>query len=106
MGRQPMMYSEEDLLISATSMLAKAFRVFNFRRQEMEETYHVTFSEDDEAISQSSTEVLNEPDNIESSDNLEPTEVQVYIINEQISKAAPSPSIPSQITNPLAPQER
>ncbi|GJS79865.1 hypothetical protein Tco_0729746 [Tanacetum coccineum] len=30
--------------------------VFNIRRQEMKETYHVTFSEDDEAISQSSTE--------------------------------------------------
>ncbi|GKD99034.1 hypothetical protein Tco_1382931 [Tanacetum coccineum] len=56
MGRLPMMCSEEDLLISATSMLAKAFRVFNIRRQEMEETVHVTFSEDDEAISQTSTE--------------------------------------------------
>nr|GEY03137.1 retrovirus-related Pol polyprotein from transposon TNT 1-94 [Tanacetum cinerariifolium] len=33
-----------------------AFRVFNIRRQEMDETYHVTFSEDDEAISQSSIE--------------------------------------------------
>ncbi|GJZ78898.1 retrovirus-related pol polyprotein from transposon TNT 1-94 [Tanacetum coccineum] len=38
------------------SLVAKAFRVFNIRRQEMEEIYHVTFSEDDEAISQSSTE--------------------------------------------------
>ncbi|GJW60401.1 retrovirus-related pol polyprotein from transposon TNT 1-94 [Tanacetum coccineum] len=38
------------------SPVAKAFRVFNIRRQEMEETYHVTFSEDDEAISQISTE--------------------------------------------------
>ncbi|GKA75751.1 retrovirus-related pol polyprotein from transposon TNT 1-94 [Tanacetum coccineum] len=35
------------------------FRVFNIRRQEMEETYHVTFSEDDDAISQSSTEGSN-----------------------------------------------
>ncbi|GJY77997.1 retrovirus-related pol polyprotein from transposon TNT 1-94 [Tanacetum coccineum] len=35
--------------------MAKAFRVFNIIRQEMEETYHVTFSEDDEAISKSST---------------------------------------------------
>nr|GEU78511.1 copia protein [Tanacetum cinerariifolium] len=33
------------------SLVAKAFRVFNIRRQEMEETYHVTFNEDDEAIS-------------------------------------------------------
>ncbi|GJU04040.1 retrovirus-related pol polyprotein from transposon TNT 1-94 [Tanacetum coccineum] len=37
------------------SLVAKAFRVFNIRRQEMEETYHVTFSKDDEAISQSNT---------------------------------------------------
>ncbi|GJT85709.1 retrovirus-related pol polyprotein from transposon TNT 1-94 [Tanacetum coccineum] len=34
------------------SPMAKAFMVFNIRRQEMEETVHVTFSEDDEAISQ------------------------------------------------------
>ncbi|GJZ37097.1 ribonuclease H-like domain-containing protein [Tanacetum coccineum] len=38
------------------SPVTKAFRVLNIRRQEMEETYHVTFSEDDEAISQTSTE--------------------------------------------------
>nr|GEX23061.1 hypothetical protein [Tanacetum cinerariifolium] len=38
------------------SLVEKAFRVFNIRRQEMEETYHVTFSEADEAISQSRTE--------------------------------------------------
>nr|GEV17078.1 putative reverse transcriptase domain-containing protein [Tanacetum cinerariifolium] len=37
------------------SPVAKAFRVFNIRRQEMEETFHVTFNEDDEAISQSIT---------------------------------------------------
>ncbi|GJQ97423.1 retrovirus-related pol polyprotein from transposon TNT 1-94 [Tanacetum coccineum] len=38
------------------SSVAKAFRVFNIRRQKMEETVHVTFSEDDEAISHTSTE--------------------------------------------------
>ncbi|GJR53826.1 retrovirus-related pol polyprotein from transposon TNT 1-94 [Tanacetum coccineum] len=38
------------------SLVAKAFRVFNIRRQELKETFHVTFSEDDEAISQTSTE--------------------------------------------------
>ncbi|GJS08387.1 retrovirus-related pol polyprotein from transposon TNT 1-94 [Tanacetum coccineum] len=38
------------------SLVAKAFRVFNIRRQEMEEKVHVTFSEDDEAISQTSIE--------------------------------------------------
>ncbi|GJZ26183.1 retrovirus-related pol polyprotein from transposon TNT 1-94, partial [Tanacetum coccineum] len=36
--------------------VAKAFRVFNIRRKEIEEIVHVTFSEDDEAISQTSTE--------------------------------------------------
>ncbi|GJZ93748.1 hypothetical protein Tco_0665951 [Tanacetum coccineum] len=55
MGRHHMTCSEEDLLISAIS-IGLAFKVFNIRRQEMEETVHVTFSEDDEAISQSSTE--------------------------------------------------
>ncbi|GJV14352.1 hypothetical protein Tco_1359675, partial [Tanacetum coccineum] len=38
------------------SPVAKAFRVFNIKRQEMEETVLVNFSEDDEAISQSNTE--------------------------------------------------
>ncbi|GKB08678.1 retrovirus-related pol polyprotein from transposon TNT 1-94 [Tanacetum coccineum] len=38
------------------SLVAKAFRLFNIRRQEMEETYHVTFSEYDEAISESTIE--------------------------------------------------
>ncbi|GKA82265.1 retrovirus-related pol polyprotein from transposon TNT 1-94 [Tanacetum coccineum] len=33
------------------SLVAKAFRVFNIRRQDMEEAFHVTLSEDDEAIS-------------------------------------------------------
>ncbi|GJS53900.1 hypothetical protein Tco_0627262 [Tanacetum coccineum] len=37
------------------SLVAKAFRIFNIKRQEMKETVHVTFSEDDKAISQSST---------------------------------------------------
>ncbi|GJY27583.1 hypothetical protein Tco_0403350 [Tanacetum coccineum] len=36
--------------------VAKAFRVFNIRRQKMEETVHATFSENDEVISQTSTE--------------------------------------------------
>ncbi|GJT90235.1 retrovirus-related pol polyprotein from transposon TNT 1-94 [Tanacetum coccineum] len=43
-------------LIEAARLLAKAFKVFNIKIQEIEETLHVTFSEDDEAISQSSTE--------------------------------------------------
>ncbi|GKB09420.1 retrovirus-related pol polyprotein from transposon TNT 1-94 [Tanacetum coccineum] len=46
----------DDGLFLGYSLVAKAFRVFNIRRQEIEETFHVTFSEDDEAISQTSTE--------------------------------------------------
>ncbi|GKA67850.1 retrovirus-related pol polyprotein from transposon TNT 1-94 [Tanacetum coccineum] len=38
------------------SLVAKAFRVFNVRRQEMEETIHFTFSKDDDEISQVNTE--------------------------------------------------
>ncbi|GJR16848.1 retrovirus-related pol polyprotein from transposon TNT 1-94 [Tanacetum coccineum] len=38
------------------SLVAEAFRVVNIRRQEMEESFHVTSSEDDEEFSQSSTE--------------------------------------------------
>ncbi|GJV86462.1 MAK10-like protein [Tanacetum coccineum] len=39
------------------SLVAKAFRVFHIRRQEIEETFHVTFDEDDEVISQTSIKV-------------------------------------------------
>ncbi|GKC62838.1 retrovirus-related pol polyprotein from transposon TNT 1-94, partial [Tanacetum coccineum] len=46
----------DDVFFLGYSLLAKAFRLFNIRRQEMKEIVHVTFSEDDEAISQSSTE--------------------------------------------------
>nr|GEX19661.1 hypothetical protein [Tanacetum cinerariifolium] len=38
------------------SPVAKSFRVFNIRRQKIKENIHVNFSEDNEAISQSSTE--------------------------------------------------
>nr|GEX38785.1 hypothetical protein [Tanacetum cinerariifolium] len=46
---------DDDGFFLGYSLMAKAFRVFNIRRQEIEETYHVTFSKDDETISQSST---------------------------------------------------
>ncbi|GJT07320.1 retrovirus-related pol polyprotein from transposon TNT 1-94, partial [Tanacetum coccineum] len=45
----------DDGLFLGYSLVAKSFRVFNIRRQEMEETCHVTFNEDDEAITKSST---------------------------------------------------
>ena len=39
------------------SLVSKAFRVFNTRRQQTEETYHVTFDESTEAISYSNNSV-------------------------------------------------
>ncbi|GJW77947.1 retrovirus-related pol polyprotein from transposon TNT 1-94 [Tanacetum coccineum] len=115
-------------------MNAKAFRVFNIRRQEMEETVHVTFSKDDEAICKSNTEgdainfnenrslpndefleprskdfvspeeplefidadnhpTLNDLDQPESGDKLEPTKIQDNVTNEPISDVQPSPTI-------------
>ncbi|GJT53375.1 hypothetical protein Tco_0988429 [Tanacetum coccineum] len=38
------------------SLVAKAFRVFNIRRHEIKESYHVTFNEADEVITQISIE--------------------------------------------------
>ncbi|GJV32405.1 retrovirus-related pol polyprotein from transposon TNT 1-94 [Tanacetum coccineum] len=88
------------------SPMDKAFRVFNIRRQEMEEIVHVSFSEDDEAISQTSTEAvlptlqnsvtseepheftiaddlaaIHEPDHVESADILESAEPQDNVLN-------------------------
>ncbi|GJX06047.1 retrovirus-related pol polyprotein from transposon TNT 1-94 [Tanacetum coccineum] len=157
------------------SPVAKAFRVFNIRRQEMEETIHVTFSEDDEAISQSSIEgdainfnenisfpddkfleprnnvaqclgnteyfpyipvyeiitpyetpilqesvipkdplvfteadnhpAINEPNQTESVDLLEPPEPQTNVIHEPISDVQPLPSA-EVIPQTLVPQDR
>nr|GEX60700.1 hypothetical protein [Tanacetum cinerariifolium] len=100
---------------------AKAFRVFNIRRQEMEEIIHVIFSKDDEAISQSITKdppeftkadihpALNEPDQIESTDHFEPIEPHNNVIIKPISDVQPSPTIsPSAegILQTLVPQDR
>ncbi|GJX34612.1 retrovirus-related pol polyprotein from transposon TNT 1-94 [Tanacetum coccineum] len=72
--------------------VAKAFRVFNIRIQEMKETVHVTFSEDDEAISQSSTEGgainFNENRSFPDDEFLEPK-----------SKDSISPKEPPEFTN-------
>ncbi|GJW61253.1 hypothetical protein Tco_0110588 [Tanacetum coccineum] len=110
----------------------------------MEETIHVTFSEDDESISQSNTKgdainfnenrsvpndeflepkskdfvspeeppeftnadnhpALNDLDQPESSDKLEPAEIQDNVTNEPISNVQPSPTIsPLAEGKPLA----
>ncbi|GKE50424.1 retrovirus-related pol polyprotein from transposon TNT 1-94, partial [Tanacetum coccineum] len=100
------------------SLVAKDFRVFNIRRQEIEETVHVTFSEDDEAISQTSTEailptlqnsvtseeppeftiaddiiVIHEPDYAELVDILESAEPQDNVLSVSISDDQPAPVI-------------
>nr|GEV56540.1 retrovirus-related Pol polyprotein from transposon TNT 1-94 [Tanacetum cinerariifolium] len=46
----------DDGFFLRNSPFTKSFRVFSIRRKEIEETYHVTFSEDDEEINQTSIE--------------------------------------------------
>ncbi|GJY17459.1 retrovirus-related pol polyprotein from transposon TNT 1-94 [Tanacetum coccineum] len=106
------------------SLVAKAFRVFNIRRQEMEETYHVTFSEDYEAIFQSSTEgdVINFNENCSflddeflepmSKDSVSPEESPEFtntVISEPISDVHLSPTTISPsaegILQPPIPQD-
>ncbi|GJV36049.1 retrovirus-related pol polyprotein from transposon TNT 1-94 [Tanacetum coccineum] len=126
------------------SSVAKVFRVFIIRRQELEETYHVTFSEDDyfpyvPAYDPLSTNNITIPENItpidspilqdsispketheftvvddypvfNEADNLEPAEVQDFIINEPISKAEPlttnNPPPAKVFIIPHVPQDR
>ncbi|GJV64545.1 retrovirus-related pol polyprotein from transposon TNT 1-94 [Tanacetum coccineum] len=63
------------------SLMAKAFRVFKIRKQEIEKTVHVTFSKDDEAISQTSTEAIHEPNHAKSAGILEFDEPQDNVLN-------------------------
>nr|GEV36261.1 retrovirus-related Pol polyprotein from transposon TNT 1-94 [Tanacetum cinerariifolium] len=88
----------DDGIFLGYSIIAKAFRVFNIKRHEMEETVHVTFSEDAEAISQSSTKdpveftkadnhlALNEPDQTESANLLEQAEPQTNKLIEALEE--------------------
>nr|GEU50052.1 retrovirus-related Pol polyprotein from transposon TNT 1-94 [Tanacetum cinerariifolium] len=103
------------------SLVAKAFRVFNIRRQEIEETFHVTFIEDDETVSKFSTEdtitpseshilqdlnspdehpentraddhpVINELDDSESVEDLGLAEEQIFTITKPNSNTESSP---------------
>ncbi|GKB87868.1 hypothetical protein Tco_0960140 [Tanacetum coccineum] len=66
----------DDSLFLRYSLVANAFRVFNIRRQEMEETYHVTFNKVDEVITHTSIEadehpVHNESDEFKPAENLD-----------------------------------
>ncbi|GJY18012.1 hypothetical protein Tco_0389503 [Tanacetum coccineum] len=71
------------------SLVAKAFRVFNIVRQEIDETFHVTFSEYDEAISQNA--VLR----CESAG-----EIRIYLLRSHITS---EPITPSESTTPMVP---
>ncbi|GKD79186.1 retrovirus-related pol polyprotein from transposon TNT 1-94, partial [Tanacetum coccineum] len=95
------------------SSVAKAFRVFNIRRQEMEEIVHVTFNEDDESIYQSTTPSetphLEAVDHLESADYLDSVECQDTVPSEPISDVQPSPIISplaKGILQTLVPQDR
>ncbi|GJS15497.1 retrovirus-related pol polyprotein from transposon TNT 1-94 [Tanacetum coccineum] len=59
MIRLPMIFSEKGSLISATFICfdVLSFRVFNTRRKQIEETYHVTFDESMEAIRFTNTSI-------------------------------------------------
>ncbi|GKA83599.1 retrovirus-related pol polyprotein from transposon TNT 1-94 [Tanacetum coccineum] len=102
------------------SSVAKAFRVFNIRRQEMEEIVHVTFSEDDESISQSTTPsetplsviiipAFSEHNHFESGDNLEPAKIKDNVIIEPINDTQSSPTtispLPESILQTPIPQD-
>ncbi|GJV01624.1 hypothetical protein Tco_1335193 [Tanacetum coccineum] len=94
------------------SPVAKAFRVFNIRRQEIEETVHVTFSEDDEAISQSSTEGdainFNENRSFPDDEFFEPRS-EVTQCPGNTNDVKPSPTIPPSadiILQTPVPQDR
>ncbi|GJX41618.1 hypothetical protein Tco_0256608 [Tanacetum coccineum] len=102
-------------------VVAKAFRVFNIRRQETEETYHVTIIKANEVITQTSTEgykinfnenrsflnddflfsiandhpIYNEPDDLEPAENSNDIFKTQNITSDDnpISEAEPSPTI-------------
>nr|GEY62034.1 retrovirus-related Pol polyprotein from transposon TNT 1-94 [Tanacetum cinerariifolium] len=70
------------------SFVSKAFRVFNIRRHQVEETYHVTFDEKNlvpEVIA------LNEPDIPLTKDNEVPDGPQSYISNQASTSSHPAP---------------
>ncbi|GKE87831.1 hypothetical protein Tco_1565306 [Tanacetum coccineum] len=69
------------------SLVAKAFRVFKIKRQEMEETVHksVTSEEPSEFTIADDLAALHEPDHAELADILESAEPQDNVLSESIS---------------------
>ncbi|GJS94422.1 retrovirus-related pol polyprotein from transposon TNT 1-94 [Tanacetum coccineum] len=95
----------DDGFFLSYSPVAKAFRVFNIRRQEMEEAMMNSLNQGVKLLSALAilnppefTEAddhpaLNEPDQIESADHFEPIEPQNNVIIKTISDIQPSPII-------------
>nr|GEU71077.1 hypothetical protein [Tanacetum cinerariifolium] len=94
------------------SLVSKAFRVFNTRRQQTEETYHITFDESPDAIkfSKSSVDNINiaETKRYPPDEYLHPYEpsqsVEDNSVHNTIPILVPPLTIPFMVT--LAPQDR
>ncbi|GJT41097.1 retrovirus-related pol polyprotein from transposon TNT 1-94 [Tanacetum coccineum] len=89
---------DDDGYLLRYSLLSKAFRVFNTRRQQTEETYHITFDESPKAIKFSKPSVNNI--NIAESERYPPDE---YLHPYEPYQSPPLP-VPSMVTP--APQDR
>ncbi|GKD13854.1 retrovirus-related pol polyprotein from transposon TNT 1-94 [Tanacetum coccineum] len=90
--------------------MSKAFRVFNIRRQEMEEIVSVTSEDPPEFTVADDQPAINEPDQPESSDHFELAKTHHNVIIEPISDDQPplttiSPSTNVIIQTPI-PQDR
>ncbi|GKC26829.1 retrovirus-related pol polyprotein from transposon TNT 1-94 [Tanacetum coccineum] len=70
----------DDGYLLGYSLVFKAFRVFNTRRQQSEETYHITFDESPEAIKFSKPSV----------DNINIAESEIYPPDEHLHPCEPS----------------
>ncbi|GKC41721.1 hypothetical protein Tco_1059443 [Tanacetum coccineum] len=80
------------------SLVSKAFKVFNTRRQQMEETYHITFDESTDAIK------FTKP----SDDNITIAESERYLPDEYLHPYEPSQryQINSYVVSFIEPYER
>ncbi|GJU29937.1 hypothetical protein Tco_1173526 [Tanacetum coccineum] len=70
----------DDAYLLGYSLISNAFRVFNTKRQQTEETYHITFDESPEAIKFSKPSV----------DNINIAESERYPPNEYLYRYEPS----------------
>nr|GEU55429.1 retrovirus-related Pol polyprotein from transposon TNT 1-94 [Tanacetum cinerariifolium] len=76
---------DDDGFFLGYSLVAKAFRVFNIKRQEMEETESYISEDPPEFTKADNHPALNEPDQTELADLLEPADPQTNVIFEPIN---------------------